>query len=57
MAVLRRQEAHTQALFGGGALEAGERDAVLGELGRRMRRLEITGEGRQQSSALGATPA
>ncbi|PSC75198.1 Sodium hydrogen exchanger 7 [Micractinium conductrix] len=43
MAVLRRQAAFAQELFLGGAVEEGERDEVLEELGRLMRRLEIKG--------------
>lgn len=43
MAVLRQLAAFTGELYQSGAVDEGERETVLGELGKRERRLEITG--------------
>lgn len=43
MAVLRQLAAFAGEMYQAGAVEEGERDAVLEELGKRERRLEITG--------------
>ncbi len=45
MAVLRHLSAFTHELFQSGAVDEGERDAVLAVLDKRERRLEITGVG------------
>lgn len=43
MAVLRRQAVFAQGLYQSGAVDEGEREAILDEVGRRERQLELTG--------------
>lgn len=59
MAVLRRQAVFVQSLYQSGAVDEGERDAILAEVGRRERQLEITGayKGARKLSAGGAVEA